>query len=217
MRIALALVLTTSCGAPPCPLTECAEVCPDAAIASELILQPWQAAVLKDDLADLRAGLQFQGGARMCLADTVCGAGSLPDDQELDPAPLDLYTTYRTPKYGNGGDYRGDVRVWCADVVPGAVESLQRPTTFSEAFIATPTHGEWQEWRFFRVPGWFAPNPQRCAWSLDVRDPDGRTAHLGGHFLRKAPPPPDQALRGLPADASTPGVTVIGGPTPPAP
>lgn len=217
MRIALALVLATSCATPACPLSACAGVCPNATMAPELVLAPWQGQVLKEDLADLRAGLQFQGPASMCAIDSECREGAIPATEELNEDPVDLLVTYRTPKFGGDGDFRGMLSLWCAKVVPGAKESLERPETMEVNVLAPATYGEWKTWSFFRVPLYYSQIPLSCAWSMDLADPDGRTAHLAGRFLRKAFVDRTQLTTGLPANASTPGVTVIGAPTPTTP
>lgn len=214
MRIPLVLVLATSCAQAPCPLSACGAVCPDVAQAKDLVLQPWQAAVLKPDLDDLRAGVQFQGPPQMCAIDTACAAGSLPETEELGEDPIDLYVTYRTPKLARAEDWRGKFKMSCADVIPGAHEALERPRTSEEALMVEATHGEWKTWLFHRVQFYSIPVPQRCVWSLELYNPDGLTTKADGHFLRAAHvDAPDRSL-GFSADGNTPGVTVIPGPKP---
>ncbi len=217
MRIALALVLASSCAAPPCTLSECAGVCPDIAMASELVLQPWQATVIKADLADLRGGLQFQGPPSMCAIDTECRSGALSQDEELGEDPVDLYVTYRTPKLARSTDWKGQFKMWCADVIHGAKEALKRPRTGEAEITVDATQGEWKTWLFHRIQFFPTPVPQRCAWSLELANPDGQTAKVSGHYLRAAHVEPIDRSAGYSADATTPGVTVINGPASPTP
>jgi hypothetical protein len=217
MRIALALVLASSCAAPPCTLSECAGACPDVAMASELVLQPWQAGVIQADLDDLRGGLQFQGGPSMCAIDSECRSGALPSDEELGEDPVDLYVTYRTPKAARTGDWTGKFKMWCADVIPLAKEALERPNTGEADITVEATQGEWKTWLFHRIQFLPLSTPQRCAWALELANPDGQTAKVEGRYLRAAHIDPIDRSAGFAADAGTPGVTVVNGPSPTEP
>lgn len=220
MRLALAAALVSSCATAPCPLTACGGVCPDVANGTPVVLGAWQATVLSDELADLRAGLQFQGGASLCAPDSKCVTGSIPTDVELPPDPADLYVTYRTPVRARADDWRGTYSQWCSEVLPGAKESLERPKSLSEAVTPAVTRGEWTQWMFHRVLPDPGDMPQACTWELVLSNPDGQTSTLRGRFSIQMRRPTVENTTGVQVGTTTPNVTMIGpsgDPAPPAP